>query len=66
MTGDAVRKAKSRMKTRLRLESGSLFDEIVRDAGVVLDQFGSSLRSNGVIILAPAAFPMQALRERIR
>ncbi|NQV26793.1 MAG: sigma-70 family RNA polymerase sigma factor [Rhodopirellula sp.] len=37
MTGDAVRKAKSRMKTRLRLELGSLFDEIVRDAGVSLD-----------------------------
>lgn len=37
MTGDAVRKAKSRMKTRLRLELGSLFDEIVRDAGVALD-----------------------------
>jgi RNA polymerase sigma-70 factor, ECF subfamily len=37
MSGDAVRKAKSRMKTRLRLELGSLFDEIVRDAGVALD-----------------------------
>lgn len=37
MTGDAVRKAKSRMKTRLRLELGSLFDEIIRDAGVTLD-----------------------------
>lgn len=37
MTNDAVRKAKSRMKTRLRLELGSLFDEISRDAGVSLD-----------------------------
>ncbi len=37
MTHDAVRKAKSRMKTRLRLELGSLFDEIVSDAGVSLD-----------------------------
>ncbi len=37
MTRDAVRKAKSRMKNRLRLELGSLLDEIVRDAGVSLD-----------------------------
>lgn len=37
MTDDAVRKAKSRMKMRLRLELGTLFDEIIRDAGVKLD-----------------------------
>lgn len=37
MTGDAVRKAKSRMKIRLRLELGSLFDEIAKDAGVTLE-----------------------------
>jgi RNA polymerase sigma-70 factor (ECF subfamily) len=37
MTGDAVRKAKSRMKMRLRRELGSLFEEIVRDAGVAMD-----------------------------
>lgn len=36
MTGDAVRKAKSRMKNRLRLELGPLFNEIVQDAGVAL------------------------------
>jgi RNA polymerase sigma-70 factor, ECF subfamily len=37
MTDDAVRKAKSRMKIRLRLELGTLFDEIIRDAGVKLE-----------------------------
>jgi uncharacterized protein YjiS (DUF1127 family) len=37
MTDDAVRKAKSRMKMRLRLELGTLFDEIIRDAGVTLE-----------------------------
>lgn len=37
MTGDDVRKAKSRMKIRLRLELGAIFDEIVRDDGVILD-----------------------------
>lgn len=37
MTNAAVRKAKSRMKTRLRLELGSLIDEITRDAGISLD-----------------------------
>jgi RNA polymerase sigma-70 factor (ECF subfamily) len=37
MTGDAVRQAKSRMKARLRLELGTLFDEIVHDAGVAFD-----------------------------
>lgn len=36
MTADAVRQAKSRMKRRLRLELGSLFDEIANDAGVSL------------------------------
>lgn len=37
MTREAVRKAKSRMKIRLRLELGPLLDEITRDAGVSLD-----------------------------
>ena len=38
MNPDAVRQSKSRVTTRLQEEFGPLFDEIVRDAGVSLEE----------------------------
>lgn len=38
MRPDAVRQAKSRVSRRLRIELGPLLDEILRDAGVSLDE----------------------------